>query len=422
MSALHRLRTGSALAVIALASSLLLAGSTPLLEDRTDEVRRYTRAIEFDYVSWTTQALALKLEHFGLGAAAYLEEAARIALVHDYLERIEQAGRLRGELETKLADPTLDDPEAAARPLMDELNQRRAELEAERPLAEAVLQEQLARVLAEWGLGVGGAPWPPVSFRFSRLPVALVVSPREVIRQEANIQLVPELSLDEQIELERSVEAGLDVSALVVPIGGLSTYPTMIMETPALDWLSETIAHEWVHHYLALRPLGMAYSSSAELRTMNETVAGIVGRELGLEVLRRYYPEALPPPPPPVVAAPLPEPQPEPPVFDFRAEMRETRETVDELLAAGQIEQAEQYMEARRQVFWDAGYRHIRRINQAYFAFYGAYADVPGGAAGEDPVGEAVRALWQQIGDPVAFLRQMAWVTSFERLQQLVEA
>ena len=35
----------------------------------------------------------------------------------------------------------------------------------------------------------------------------------------------------------------------------------------------------------------------------------------------------------------------------------------------------------------------MRKLNQAYFAFYGAYADQPGGAAGEDPVGPAVRAL-----------------------------
>ena len=47
----------------------------------------------------------------------------------------------------------------------------------------------------------------------------------------------------------------------------------------------------------------------------------------------------------------------------------------------------------RRRVFWDQGY-HIRKLNQAYFAFYGAYADSPGGgAAGADPVGAAVRAL-----------------------------
>ncbi len=72
--------------------------------------------------------------------------------------------------------------------------------------------------------------------------------------------------------------------------------------------------------------------------------------------------------------------------------MRITRVTVDELLAEGKIEEAEAYMEARRVFFWENGYL-IRKINQAYFAFYGAYADQPGGEAGEDPVGAAVREL-----------------------------
>ena len=84
--------------------------------------------------------------------------------------------------------------------------------------------------------------------------------------------------------------------------------------------------------------------------------------------------------------------QPPPPVFDFRAEMHQTRVTADRLLAEGKIDQAETYMELRRRFLWDNGY-HIRKLNQAYFAFYGAYADQPGGAAGEDPVGAAVRLL-----------------------------
>ncbi len=61
-------------------------------------------------------------------------------------------------------------------------------------------------------------------------------------------------------------------------------------------------------------------------------------------------------------------------------------------LPQGKIDEAETYMEQRRQLFWQNGYL-IRKLNQAYFAFHGAYADVPGGAAGEDPVGPAVRAL-----------------------------
>jgi hypothetical protein len=72
--------------------------------------------------------------------------------------------------------------------------------------------------------------------------------------------------------------------------------------------------------------------------------------------------------------------------------MHETRVTADQLLAEGKIEEAETYMEARRVFMWENGY-HIRKLNQAFFAFYGAYADVAGGAAGEDPVGAAVRTL-----------------------------
>jgi len=99
--------------------------------------------------------------------------------------------------------------------------------------------------------------------------------------------------------------------------------------------------------------------------------------------------------------------------------MRETRLRVDALLAEGKIEEAERYMEARRLVFWEHGY-HIRRLNQAYFAFHGAYADEPGGPAGDDPVGEAVRQLWARIASPAEFLRLVSRVRSFEELQGLL--
>ena len=77
------------------------------------------------------------------------------------------------------------------------------------------------------------------------------------------------------------------------------------------------------------------------------------------------------------------------------------------------------YMEQRREVFWNEGY-HIRRLNQAYFAFYGAYADEPGGPAGEDPVGEAVRELWARLQSPAEFLQEMAKLRDFAELQELL--
>ena len=216
---------------------------------------------------------------------------------------------------------------------------------------------------------------------------------------------------------------GRDVSTLVVPVGGLGSYPTMIQQSASLAWVTEVIVHEWVHNYLTLRPLGLRYSASDDLRTMNETAASLLGLEIGRLVLERYYPEFAPPPPSPPEAQPRPaEPPPdEPPVFDFRLEMRNTRVEVDALLAEGKVEEAEAYMEERRGVFWENGYR-IRRLNQAYFAFYGAYADEPGGAAGEDPVGAAVRELWARIREPAAFLRTMAWMSDFEDLQRALES
>jgi hypothetical protein len=77
-------------------------------------------------------------------------------------------------------------------------------------------------------------------------------------------------------------------------------------------------------------------------------------------------------------------------------------------------------MEARRVFFWEHGYR-IRKLNQAYFAFHGAYADEPGGAAGDDPVGSAVRSLWGAINSPADFLRLVAGLNSYEALQEIVQ-
>jgi hypothetical protein len=76
-------------------------------------------------------------------------------------------------------------------------------------------------------------------------------------------------------------------------------------------------------------------------------------------------------------------------------------------------------MEERRELFWENGYL-LRKLNQAYFAFHGAYADVPGGAAGEDPVGPAVRALREKSDTLADFVNTIAQMTSFEQLQQAI--
>ncbi len=399
---------------ILVAGTFLLAFSNYPPGDQLQRIRAFSREREFDYVGWTLNAFGTKFNQAALDATETLSPDEQRQIVLDYLELIASIGQVERHLNDIYADPEVDNPELASSMAREQL----ADLEAERdrlgPITESILQAQISETVAGLDLTLGGQPLPPVLYHSTPLPTALIVSPREEITQEHNISLEPDINVDERTILEDRVDTALDVSSLIVDVGGIGVYPTMVAETSNLNFLTEVVAHEWVHNFLTLRPLGLNYLSSPELRTMNETAAAIAGREIGLSVLERYYPELLPPPPPPQAEVEPGEP-PEPPAFDFREEMRQTRVTADQLLAEGKILAAEEYMEARRKIFWENGYR-LRKLNQAYFAFYGAYADQPGGAAGEDPVGEAVRTLFSESPSLAAFLKRIAWMTSFEDL------
>ena len=395
----------------------LLGGSTLLLSTKpSDAARRYTRSVEFDYVSWTLEALSVKLDQAALDTPFYFSETARHQIVVDYLHLMDNILSDENQLNLIYTDPQVHNPTAASRTLQDQLNLLYTRQRQLAPLAEAVLQEQISATLADLGLTTGGQPIPPVLFHITPLPYNLVISPRNIIRQDATISLVPDLSVDQQVALENRVDSGMDVSSLVVPVGGIGSYPTMVMRTTALDWLSDTIAHEWTHNWLTLQPLGLNYDSTPELRTMNETTASIAGHEISALVLKRYYPELAVEYNLQLVSLPS---SPLRADFNFNTEMHTTRVHVDELLAQGKITEAETYMEQRRLFFWQNGYA-IRKLNQAYFAFYGAYADIPGGPAGEDPVGPAVRALRAQSATLTVFLKTIARMDSFQQLQATV--
>jgi hypothetical protein len=413
-----------ALFVVLLFSQCLVASNAPLLEIG-DRVRAYTRSIEFDYIDWTLDAVLVKLRQTVLGSERYLDEHAQSQLVRDYIALVADIQRSEGELSVFLANP---DPVAVKADIeriqsnLDDFYQRRDEIA---PIAESILQAQVGAVIADFGLDTVGQPFPPLLFHGTPLPWALIASPRNTITQEANISLETSQTIEQHIALEDEISANLDLSTLVVPVGGVGTYPTMVAQSSHLNWVTEVIAHEWIHNYLTIRPLGFLYSKNGELTTMNETAANLAGKEIGAAVIERYYPELVPPPPAPEANAPrenetTPPPEPDAePVFDFRAEMHTTRVRVDEMLANGEIEAAEEYMEARRLFFWEHGYI-IRKLNQAYFAFYGSYADTPVGPAGEDPVGAAVRDLRARSTSLEEFIDQMAWLTSYQGLLDLL--
>ncbi len=389
-------------------------------QEMPDRVRGYLHGIEFDFVDWILEAVEFKFRQASVDEQAYLSDAERARLVRGYFDELSKLEGVKRAIAKAYADPSITDPASETAGLRAMEADLRARVATLQPPAESILQEQVSVIAAEQGLVLGGQPIPPVSFHFTGLPYALVVSPRNEIRQIANQDVNGDLTLDAQVALEERVASGLDVSALVVPIGGIGIYPTMVDQNSDLNWIAGTVAHEWTHNYLTLRPLGVNYDTSPELRTMNETTAETVGQELGRMVIARYYPDRLPPPPPfpnSLARKQPPEQEQAPPTFDFRAEMHTTRVHVSELLAQGKVDEAETYMEARRRVFWDNGYQ-IRKLNQAYFAFYGAYAaDAGGGAEGVDPVGPAVRLLRRRSPTLKYFLDTMAGFSSFEQLQ-----
>jgi hypothetical protein len=396
---------------------MILGGSSQILSsDPKDAARRFTRQDEFDFVSWTVDAIGLKLGQSALGSPYYFTETSRHQTIVEYMRLIESILKDENQLDLIYSDPTVSNPQAASAPLRYNLDQLYARQRLVGPLAESILQEQISATLTRMGLTSGGQPFPPVLFHMTPLPYDLIISPRDKIEQDAAISLIPDLTVDKQSTLEGEVDKNLNVSSLVVPVGGIGTYPTMIEETTAMDWLSSTIAHEWTHNWLTWHPLGINYDTTPELRTMNETTADIVGNEVGKAMLQHYYPELVAEFNSKLVSFPRQPPKAE---FNFNAEMHATRVHVDELLGKGQITEAETYMNERRLVFWNNGYL-IRKLNQAYFAFYGAYADVPVGAAGEDPVGPAVRALRAQSKSLSDFLKTIAEMNSFKQLQAAV--
>jgi len=213
--------------------------------------------------------------------------------------------------------------------------------------------------------------------------------------------------------LEADVDR-LGVSSLVVTIGGISTYPAMIMQTGYRDWAVQTVAHEWLHDYLFLRPLGWSYGQSHDIIAINETVADIASQEVGDKALDRFYGVPIPDRSP--VPAQPPKPGGEEPAFNFNREMRATRQAADALLAQGKVDEAERYLEERRRVFLDEGYV-IRKLNQAYFAFYGSYADGP---ISVDPIGRDLRTLRRQAASLKEFMSITSRLTSYEELKALL--
>ncbi len=292
---------------------------------------------------------------------------------------------------------------------------RRSEIE---DLTEEIIEGRMTAILEEQGLALKpplfgdlGLIFPPVDFELDTPPRLLVVSPRNRISLDQSYLLTPGISAEAVSAIEREAESenagSTGVSALVINTGGLAAYPSIVSELDNYDSLIDTVFHEWLHQYLSFFPLGSSYTRNSETRTLNESVANIGGSGLAALYFQRY--DAVAPDSAPVPARPPDE-------FDFTAEMRKLRREVESLLSNGDIRAAEELMSEKRDEFEAKGF-FIRRLNQAYFAFHGSYADTPGSI---DPIGPKLGTLLDRAGSPGEFVRRASGITTAEELEALL--
>jgi hypothetical protein len=375
--------------MVAAAASLLAAQAVPL-PDGDDDYNAPGFVVRHVWVKFA--ALAVEPLRNDLSAT---EEQIRVARFFELNDLIDFNERVAG-------DP------ATASTLAAEARDRAASYRDERRQiengVERILEGRLTDAIKDAGLTrrIGAdVVWPPVSIEFEEAPSVLVTSPRAVIEKETESLLRGDMRIDRVLRIEEDAERDGQTSALVIRVGAIATYPAIV--PPRADYHStlETIAHEWMHHYLYFTPLGRDYFAGGDLTTLNETVANMAGRELA----------CLMDPCSAVARAGASLTQ----EFDFAAEMRGLRRDVEALLAETRIDDAERLMEEKRREFVEQGY-YMRRINQAYFAFHGSYADSP---ASIDPIGPKLDELRKQSASFEAFVET---AREFESQADLDEA
>jgi hypothetical protein len=405
-------RVGLLIAVLMLLF-MLVAGCAPG-QDFDRHLQTVTTTYQFHLAKWEFQALGEEIGQFFSGRQENADNAT--SEVARYFANVEHIRTLESEIEAVKAG---DQPGDIAS-LEDKLGRLRQEnAEADDSVARH-LETQIREALSRQGiynpadkymrLKIG---FPPVSINLAKPPHLLVISPRERIETIRTEVLLPEMRQEDMESVEAKID-GLGVSSLVVDLGGLGTYPSYITDEADLQFVIETVVHEWLHQYLTFTPLGFRYlldlagiRRDYDIATINETVVSMVSKEIGGMIYKEQYGRDEKDSTGQDTAESG---------FNFNREMREIRKAVDDYLAQGEVEQAEQFMEQKRQYLADNGY-YIRKLNQAYFAFNGTYADSPTSIS---PIGVELKKLRNRSASLKEFLETVISMTSRQELAESV--
>ncbi len=391
----------------------LLSGSCAPSQSFDAHLKSIVKPYLFSIAMWELRAIPDELNQWIFGRQEKVDDEVRV--VKEYFSSIERIKTLKSEI--KAANTGNGENDLAS--LEAELNRLQERKMALEGTVERIIEKQIRDTLTQQGIFNPiielKVNFPPVNFKLEKPPYLLVISPRDRIESMREITLMPNLILEEIEDIEARVDE-VGVSSLVVGLGGLgATYPTLVTNEASLQSTIDTTTEEWLHQYLVFKPLGFLYlldltglSRNYEIATMNETLASMVSKEIGSIVYEKYYSE---------YESSANQNQAPASEFDFNREMREIRKTVDIYLARGEIEQAEEFMEQKRQYLASMGH-YIRKLNQAYFAFHGTYADRP---AFISPIGLELKELRSQSASLKDFLNTVAVMTSRQDLRDSIK-
>ncbi|MFC1917987.1 hypothetical protein ACFLXH_04965 [Chloroflexota bacterium] len=391
------------------ASMINGCAAPPRFEQRLHDI---VKPHVFSIAKWEFKALFEEVKGIGREKQGTADGTGTVI---EYFNTLKQIKNVRTEIEAITAGNTTGNTDPLQSELV-KLEERNLSLNS---AVEKTLEKHIKDVLSEQGIYNPAyrlmkfkTLFPPMNFRLEKPPNLIVVSPRERIESIREITLQQEIDLAIIEDIESRVDT-LNVSSLVVELGGFAgTYPSFVTSDADLKFTLDTAAEEWLHQYLTFKPLGFRYllditgiARNYEIATMNETVASMTGKEISAAVYEKYYAS---------YDSNDSSGKTGETGFNFNLEMREIRRAVEIYLAAGETAKAERYMTDRRQYLAEHGY-YIRKLNQAYFAFHGTYADRPTSIS---PIGLELKELRARSKSTSEFLETAAAMTSRQDLQE----
>ena len=399
--------------------SCIVAGACQEQQNFTTSLNEIIDPYRFSIVEWELKTLSYELEDVIFNEMYYTVGDSEVVL-----EYFSLTGRISG-LENQISilkDSIGSDDLNALKTQLEALKEQRDSL---RNGTEYIIEQQIRETLRQLDIYIYNntdiditIDFPPVNFALESPPYLLIVSPRDSIERMEEIILLQDLTLDEIDYIESEIDK-LGYSSIVVKLGGMATFPSFVTNNSGLQFTINTAVEQWLHQYLFFKPAGFLYAlnllgvhGDSDISVINETVAGIASDEIGSILYQNYYARYFED-----NSQNNADNDSDDVEFDFYKEMRNIRIAVDNYLSEGEIDRAESFMEEKRLYILSQGY-YVRRLNQAYFAFYGTYAS---SASSVNPIGEMLWKLRGESSSITEFLGKTSSITNLDDLINILE-